>query len=101
MGVAGAGLYAAVFSVLNGSPYSLRDAVTVTGVMLVALVVGFLTPGSPGGIGIREAVSLFLLNGMIEEPVILSGIVIMRVLSIIGDIVSFLVMWLICKVKRI
>lgn len=100
-GLINAGLYVGTFAVLSGNRYSLEDIFACMGVMLIAFVAGFITPGAPGGVGIREAVSLFLLGGMISESVILSGIIIMRVLSIIGDLFSFAVVWIMTKVGEV
>lgn len=99
-GLINAGLYVGIFSVLSGNRYSLEDTFACMGVMLIAFVAGFITPGAPGGVGIREAVSLFLLGGMISESVILSGIIIMRILSIVGDLLSFAIVWLVSRMTR-
>ena len=99
-GIVNAGLYIAIFSIISGENYTVHNMALVMGAMLVAFVAGFITPGAPGGVGIREAVSLFLLGGMIEESVILSGIVIMRVLSIIGDIFSFVLVLIIERIRN-
>lgn len=90
MGIISAGLYVAIFSLISGNIYSLHEVTIYTGIMLVAIVAGFVTPGAPGGVGVREAASLFLLNGMIDETVILLGIIIMRAISIIGDLVVYI-----------
>lgn len=96
-GLINAGLYVAVFSIISGEHYSVQSIMTCMGAMLVAFAAGFITPGAPGGVGVREAVSLFLLGTSIRESVILTGIVIMRVLSIVGDIFSFILVWIIEK----
>lgn len=99
-GLINAGLYVGTFALLSGNKYSLEDAFTCMGVMLIAFVAGFITPGAPGGVGIREAVSLFLLGGMVPESVILSGIIIMRILSVIGDLLSVAIVWLMSRMRR-
>lgn len=98
-GIVNAGLYVVIFSIISGEQYSVQNVVLSMGAMLVAFVAGFITPGAPGGVGVREAVSLFLLGEMIGESVILSGIVIMRVLSIIGDVFSFVLVWMIERIR--
>lgn len=99
IGVISAGLYVVIFSLISGNVYSLHEVIIYTGIMLVALVAGFVTPGAPGGVGVREAASFFLLNGMIDETVILSGIIIMRIISVIGDLVTYIVVLLFSRIK--
>lgn len=48
-----------------------------------AWVIGFVVPGSPGGIGVREFVLLFLLRDLFPEAVILTCILIHRMISIL------------------
>lgn len=99
-GLVNAGLYVAIFSIISGECYSIQSTMSCMGAMLVAFAAGFITPGAPGGVGIREAVSLFLLGTVIRESVILTGIVIMRVLSIAGDIFSFILIWIIENLRN-
>lgn len=89
IGIINAGLYVAAFSLISGNVYSLQEVMTYIGIMLVSLVAGFITPGAPGGVGVREASSLFLFKGRLDEDVILLGIVIMRVISIAGDLAVY------------
>lgn len=94
MGFANALMYMGIFTMISGEWLTEGDAIICIGAMLIAMVVGFIVPGAPGGMGVREAVSLFLLKGMIAESVVVSGIVIMRVISIIGDIVSYFIVFI-------
>lgn len=51
----------------------------------VAWVIGFITPGAPGGIGVREALLLFLLTPVIGEEVSLRTAFWFRGVTILGD----------------
>lgn len=55
----------------------------------LAWVVGFLTPGSPGGIGIREAAFLFLFGGVNASGVVAAIVLIGRVQSVLADVLTF------------
>lgn len=57
---------------------------------ILAWLVGFLTPGSPGGIGTREASILLLLNGIAPESTLLLTALIFRMVTIGGDVVCYL-----------
>ena len=55
----------------------------------IAWVVGFMIPGSPGGIGVREFVLLFLLGEYFPEDILLANIVLHRFISIVGDALAY------------
>jgi uncharacterized membrane protein YbhN (UPF0104 family) len=63
---------------------------TVIPAAILAWLVGFLTPGSPGGIGTREASILLLLNGIAPESTLLLTALIFRMVTIGGDVVCYL-----------
>lgn len=58
----------------------------IAGAALVAWVVGFLTPGVSGGIGVREAVLLVTLKPLIGEVNALSLALLLRVVTTLGDV---------------
>ena len=63
----------------------------IAGVYCVAWLVGFITPGAPGGMGIREALlSVLLANGVVPEMII-AAVVLNRIVTIGGDVIAFLV----------
>lgn len=55
----------------------------------LAWLAGFLTPGAPGGIGIKEAVMLFVLKNVIGESTLLLALVAHRIVLIIADVIAF------------
>lgn len=58
----------------------------IIGAFLISWLVGFLTIGSPGGIGVREMVMCLLLDGIMTEDVILLSILLFRFITIFGDL---------------
>jgi uncharacterized membrane protein YbhN (UPF0104 family) len=58
-------------------------------VFAVAWILGFATPGAPGGLGIRETVLTLGLAPIIGGPAALSAALIHRAANVIGDVVSF------------
>ena len=58
--------------------------------LALAWVIGFLTPGAPGGIGIRELVFLTLFAGSIGDGMAAALAISFRLLSVVGDIFTFL-----------
>lgn len=63
----------------------------ITAIYTFAWLVGFITPGAPGGIGVRESVFVFLSHGILGEPdaIVLSGM--LRFISLLGEIILFFV----------
>lgn len=61
----------------------------VIGIYSFSWLIGFITPGVSGGIGVREALLIMALNNLISERIILVSVVILRILNIIGDIIAF------------
>ncbi|MCI5845581.1 MAG: flippase-like domain-containing protein [Oscillospiraceae bacterium] len=59
------------------------------GAYLFSWIIGFITPGSPGGIGVREAVMMLICNSFIDNSAIMSYVVMMRFVSICADVVAF------------
>jgi hypothetical protein len=73
-------------------PYSgTKEIVFLLGSYSVAWLAGFIVPGAPGGIGVREAVFLILLDTYIGEAVLLHSILTYRIVTVIGDFVQYLI----------
>lgn len=60
------------------------------GSFVVAWLAGLVTPGSPAGVGVREAVLMVLLNDRIPEPNLLMAILLSRIVCVLGDGLFFL-----------
>ena len=56
----------------------------------LAFLAGFVIPGAPGGIGIREYSFVLLFQNQLGESVALQVILLFRLISIIGDLSIFL-----------
>lgn len=61
------------------------------GTYLFSWIIGFITPGAPGGIGIREAVMMLMCGSFLDTNTIMLYAVTMRLISTFGDIAAFLV----------
>lgn len=59
-----------------------------------AWVVGYILPGAPGGLGVREAMMLTLLDPVLGPHVALGVSLTMRLTSIAGDGLAFLGGWM-------
>lgn len=88
-------VFAMLFGRWNGVP-----GIVFCGAYLVGWLVGFLTPGAPGGLGVREVVVLFLLKGYLSETDLLLAIAITRSVTVIGDVLLFVAVTLLVKRYR-
>lgn len=62
---------------------------SLCGSFVVAWLLGLLTPGAPAGVGVREAVLLYLLEGLIVPQTLLLAIVFGRLVTVLGDLFFF------------
>lgn len=92
-------MYIAVIGIILNYSCTIQEILLLVGGYTFASVIGFITPGAPGGIGIREAVILFLSKGIIGSDLLTTAAVIMRIVCIIADILAFGFAYLIEKKK--
>jgi hypothetical protein len=58
----------------------------------VSWILGFVTPGAPSGIGVREAVLLYMLSPLIGASHAFIVSILFRVVTISGDLVFWLIL---------
>lgn len=61
------------------------------GTYLFSWIIGFITPGAPGGIGIREAILVLMCGSFMDTNTIMLYAVTMRIISTFGDVLAFLI----------
>lgn len=87
-------LGAALYLVCHGLGLTLGYAFLATAFAL-AWLVGFLAPGLPAGLGVREGVLSLLLAGQVGDAALLNVMLAMRVVTMAGDVLCFLLgLWL-------
>lgn len=67
------------------------------GLYALAFVLGYVTPGVPGGIGIRESILVYFFSSFMMEAQVLTGALLFRVISIIGDFLAWIVITMMVK----
>lgn len=75
-----------------GLPLGL-DLPWVTAAFALAWLLGFLAPGAPAGLGVREGIMLLLLAGAAPAPELLAFVLLARVVTLLGDGICFLGGW--------
>jgi hypothetical protein len=68
----------------------IRTSAAVVTTLAVSWIAGYIVPGAPAGLGIREAVIVASLSKFIGEPNSLSVALIYRVITLLGDLLFFL-----------
>ena len=86
--------------ILLGQPMTVGLGITVIGLFVLSWLAGFLAPGVPSGIGVREAILLMFLAGSLNEGTLLSAVIIHRVLAVVGDVMGYGAALAYARVKR-
>ena len=60
------------------------------GAYVLAWLIGLVTPGAPAGIGIRELVLLFLLQGEVSETDLVLAVLLARIVTVGGDMITYI-----------
>lgn len=80
-----------MFVVLFGYSPALPAMMLTVAAYTVSWVAGYITPGVPGGLGVRESILLLMLGPVYPGSLILIVAVLHRILSILGDAAAFVV----------
>jgi len=64
--------------------------IAVMTIATASWLIGYLTPGAPGGIGVREVVMLLLLRPVMPEVDALIAIALFRLVTTLGDLLCWL-----------
>ncbi len=67
---------------------------------IIAWVLGFIVPGAPGGIGVREFVLTLLLAPTLGQEITLTVSIIHRLTNIVGDFMAYVIAIVVFKYKN-
>ena len=85
----GAGLWL-VARTLSPVPVMATDLLLLTGAFAGSWILGFLAPGAPAGLGVREAVLSLWLGTTLDATTAVSLIILLRIATTAGDLLNFL-----------
>lgn len=88
--IVSAAMYFVCMMLVLGRSASAAELMTLTGAFMFAWIIGFVTPGAPGGIGIRESVMIFVCGKVFQEKIILF-VLVTRLASIAADLSAFVI----------
>lgn len=94
------GILMVVLYCYMGGVFTWRKACLIVSGYIIAWVLGFIVPGAPGGIGVRELVITLLLGSVVGENLIVSLSITHRLITIVGDFMAYLVMLFIRKTSK-
>ncbi len=82
-------MLALIYFFIFNYPLQWHDVIFIMGVFIFSFLAGYIIPGSPGGLGIREYFLLSLLSSSYGQTLTLMASLVHRVISIIGDLLAF------------
>ena len=93
--------YLIVMYILGSLNVSFEALKVLIGSFILSWVIGYVTPGSPGGIGIRELImsSIIVGSGLSSDNIIISAMVLYRIINVIGDILGYCISLAVFKIS--
>jgi hypothetical protein len=84
-------LFAVVLNLIDGNVFNQPASLAICiSAYVLAWLVGFVTPGVPGGVGVREMVILILLGHGYAEQTLLIALIVSRIVTTLGDLLLFI-----------
>jgi len=88
--ICSAGMFWVTLSYILGAELGQIGVAAVIGAWCIGYLAGYIVPGAPGGLGVREITIAFLLSAVADAPMIALGTIFMRVANILGEVLAFL-----------
>ena len=85
-------IYMGIVIFIFNQSLDFMNFVNLVGAQIIANVIGFLTPGAPGGIGIRETVMTIIGGSFLDSNIILMSMVVYRMINVVADVLYFFIM---------
>jgi len=82
------GMLALLFYVV-ATPVGINTMLQIVAAYSSAWIIGYITPGAPGGIGVREALLVVSLGQIVDEPQALLIALLFRLITVIGDVIYY------------
>ncbi|MDL5047211.1 hypothetical protein QQ054_14395 [Oscillatoria amoena NRMC-F 0135] len=79
-----------LLSIISDEMFNFSQIIIIICAYIIACLVGFLTPGAPAGLGVREVVVIYLLKHLVSTPDLLMAVVIGRAVNVLADFLFYL-----------
>lgn len=89
-----------ILHTILGTAFPISKINVLIGTWAIGYLMGYVMPGAPGGMGIRELVLCFLLQGILDQDVVLLATVLLRVTNIIGEVLAFVVAFILFTTRK-
>lgn len=89
LGIYTALMFVYITVIVLSEPVTLLELPALMGGYLFGWIAGFVMPGAPGGIGIREAVTVLMLSASFSQQTVLLAILLYRLINVLGDVLAF------------
>ena len=76
---------------------SALSLLNIFGIISLCWIAGFIIPGAPAGLGVRELMLVYLLSSFISTPEAITASIIFRLISLFSDLLLFLSSYLLRK----
>ena len=80
-----------LFAVLTDNSIEYMDYTNILFVYVISWLLGFIVPGPPGGLGVREAIYILLLSSHYDLLIVTTLALLLRLMNILGDILYFFI----------
>lgn len=77
-----------VYKIIFDLSFSPQESMEIIGGFIIGYFVGMVAPGVPGGIGVRELVIIGVLTPLGNQEILFAGLIIHRLITIAGDVIS-------------
>lgn len=94
-------LYLAIIILIFRTPINFTTGLNIIGIFTFAWIIGFITPGVSGGIGIRESMMIIVAGQVLPESVIITSMILFRILSIGADFFAYILIACMRKINFI
>ena len=86
-----------IFFCVLGASLTSNAAVLIIAAYIISWALGYIVPGAPGGIGVREMALVLILGSVCTNQLTVVAIVLHRIASIFGDAIAFFAETLLTK----
>jgi glycosyltransferase 2 family protein len=80
---------------------NMHEVTYIFAISTFAWLLGYITPGAPAGLGVREATLLLGINEIVSEPNAIVIIGIFRLITVSGDLLYFAIGYLLSHFNRV
>lgn len=94
-------LLVVILNQMLGIDLSIGVGFQIVGYYIISYFIGYITPGAPGGMGVRETILILLLSTCVGTNIATVASVIHRVVTVLGDIGIYLINYCVDAIEKV